>query len=93
MWRWVQGLSALERWVVDECLHDVLRSFNGARKECTVFLVNLPVPFRHEYITAEAVFSQVPPAPPSPPSADCSLRPACLRLPPLSPPACPAALL
>lgn len=55
----MQGLSAVERWVVDQCCVDVLRAFNGARKECTIALANLPLPFRHEYITAEAVFSQV----------------------------------
>ncbi|ONK68418.1 uncharacterized protein A4U43_C05F11300 [Asparagus officinalis] len=52
-------MQPIDRFVVEEYLLDVLLFFNGCRKECTSFLVGLPVPFRYEYLMAETIFSQL----------------------------------
>lgn len=54
-----EKITAIDRFVVEEYLLDVLFHLNGCRKECAAYMVGLPVPFRYEYIMAETVFSQL----------------------------------
>ncbi|KAL5209716.1 hypothetical protein ABZP36_005339 [Zizania latifolia] len=55
----VENMQPIDRFVVEECILDVLLFFNGCRKECAFYLVSLPVPFRYEYLMAETIFSQL----------------------------------
>ncbi|KAJ0979646.1 hypothetical protein J5N97_015120 [Dioscorea zingiberensis] len=52
-------MQPIDRFIIEEYLLDVLRFFNGCRKECAAFMVGLPVPFRYEYLMAETLFSQL----------------------------------
>uniref|UniRef100_A0A0E0GMC2 Nuclear cap-binding protein subunit 1 n=1 Tax=Oryza nivara TaxID=4536 RepID=A0A0E0GMC2_ORYNI len=54
-----ENMQPVDRFVVEECILDVLLFFNGCRKECAFYLVSLPVPFRYEYLMAETIFSQL----------------------------------
>ncbi|KAL5219694.1 hypothetical protein ABZP36_020378 [Zizania latifolia] len=54
-----ENMQQIDRFVVEECILDVLLFFNGCRKECAFYLVSLPVPFRYEYLMAETIFSQL----------------------------------
>ncbi|XP_031485671.1 nuclear cap-binding protein subunit 1 [Nymphaea colorata] len=54
-----ENMQPIDRFVVEEYLLDVLLFFNGCRKECAAYMVGLPVPFRYEYVIAEALFSQI----------------------------------
>lgn len=54
-----ESMQPVDRFVVEECILDVLLFFNGCRKECAFCLVSLPVPFRYEYLMAETIFSQL----------------------------------
>ncbi|KAL6902082.1 hypothetical protein ACP4OV_004958 [Aristida adscensionis] len=55
-----ENMQPVDRFVVEECILDVLLFFNGcySRKECAFYLVGLPVSFRYEYLMAETIFSQ-----------------------------------
>ncbi|CAN6331000.1 unnamed protein product [Urochloa humidicola] len=37
------NMQPVDRFVVEECILDVLLFFNGCRKECAFYLVSLPV--------------------------------------------------
>ncbi|KAL9455103.1 hypothetical protein AB3S75_010500 [Citrus x aurantiifolia] len=52
-------MQPIDRFILEEYLLDVLLFFNGCRKECAFYMVNLPVPFRYEYLMAETIFSQL----------------------------------
>ncbi|XP_075112827.1 nuclear cap-binding protein subunit 1 isoform X4 [Nicotiana tabacum] len=54
-----EDIQPIDRFVVEEYLVDVLLFLNGCRKECTSYMVGLPVPFRYEYLMAETIFSQL----------------------------------
>ncbi|GJN31443.1 hypothetical protein PR202_gb19843 [Eleusine coracana subsp. coracana] len=54
-----ENMQPVDRFVVEECILDVLLFFNGCRKECAFYLVSLPVSFRYEYLMAETIFSQL----------------------------------
>ncbi|KAH9741533.1 nuclear cap-binding protein subunit 1 [Citrus sinensis] len=54
-------MQPIDRFILEEYLLDVLLFFNGCRKECAFYMVNLPVPFRYEYLMAETIFSQALP--------------------------------
>ncbi|XP_033510359.1 nuclear cap-binding protein subunit 1 isoform X4 [Nicotiana tomentosiformis] len=54
-----EDIQPIDRFVVEEYLLDVLLFLNGCRKECTSYMVGLPVPFRYEYLMAETIFSQL----------------------------------
>ncbi|KAI4368633.1 hypothetical protein MLD38_017168 [Melastoma candidum] len=54
-----EDLQPMDRFVMEEYLLDVLFHLNGCRKECAFYMVGLSVPFRYEYIMAEAIFSQL----------------------------------
>ncbi|CAK9165650.1 unnamed protein product [Ilex paraguariensis] len=54
-----EDLQPIDRFVVEEYLLDVLLFLNGCRKECTSYMVGLPVPFRYDYLMAETIFSQL----------------------------------
>nr|XP_016510270.1 PREDICTED: nuclear cap-binding protein subunit 1 isoform X1 [Nicotiana tabacum] len=54
-----EDIQLIDRFVVEEYLLDVLLFLNGCRKECTSYMVGLPVPFRYEYLMAETIFSQL----------------------------------
>ncbi|KAL7186924.1 hypothetical protein ACSBR2_028606 [Camellia fascicularis] len=54
-----EDLQPIDHFVVEEYLLDVLLFLNGCRKECASCMVGLPVPFRHEYLMAETIFSQL----------------------------------
>ncbi|KAF8721056.1 hypothetical protein HU200_023470 [Digitaria exilis] len=54
-----ESMQPVDRFVVEECILDVLLFFNGCRKECAFYLVSLPVSFRYEYLMAETIFSQL----------------------------------
>ncbi|KAL6649921.1 hypothetical protein ACP70R_014145 [Stipagrostis hirtigluma subsp. patula] len=56
-----ENMQPVDRFVVEECILDVLLFFNGcySRKECAFYLVSLPVSFRYEYLMAETIFSQL----------------------------------
>ncbi|XP_030458450.1 nuclear cap-binding protein subunit 1 [Syzygium oleosum] len=54
-----EDLQPIDRFVMEEYLLDVLFYFNGCRKECALYMVGLPVPFRYEYLMAETIFSQL----------------------------------
>uniref|UniRef100_A0A0D9VTY5 Nuclear cap-binding protein subunit 1 n=1 Tax=Leersia perrieri TaxID=77586 RepID=A0A0D9VTY5_9ORYZ len=54
-----ENMQPVDRFVVEECILDLLLFFNGCRKECAFYLVSLPVPFRYEYLMAETIFSQL----------------------------------
>ncbi|XP_058083390.1 nuclear cap-binding protein subunit 1 [Magnolia sinica] len=54
-----ENMQPIDRFVVEEYLLDVLFFFNGCRKECALYMVGLPVPFRYEYLMAETIFSQL----------------------------------
>ncbi|KAG2540787.1 hypothetical protein PVAP13_9NG582600 [Panicum virgatum] len=56
-----ENMQPVDRFVVEECILDVLLFFNGCRKECAFYLVSLPVSFRYEYLMAETIFSQALP--------------------------------
>ncbi|KAF5949001.1 hypothetical protein HYC85_014958 [Camellia sinensis] len=67
----LNDLQPIDRFVVEEYLLDVLLFLNGwrgtrrilegyaSRKECASCMVGLPVPFRHEYLMAETIFSHL----------------------------------
>lgn len=54
-----ENMQPVDRFVVEECILDVLLFFNGCRKECAFYLVSLPVSYRYEYLMAETIFSQL----------------------------------
>lgn len=54
-----ESMTAVDRFVIEEYILDVLFFLNGRRKECAAYLAGLPVPFRYEYLMAETIFSQL----------------------------------